>query len=219
VLDVGCASGYGAAGLAAAGPAGRIVVGVERDRVHLADAARHYPWLTILEGDATALPVPDACADAVVMLDMLEYLAEPRRAVEEAHRVLRPGGVAVVSLPHAGPLQRVDSLNVYPSMRRHHPEWPSLPGADISQTGEHHHYSLDELRRLLEPWFVIDRMTRTGLGLAEVFALGRLLVRAREGPPVLASALEALFVFCYLFEDAVPLGRFGYHLTVLATRV
>ena len=218
VLDVGCASGYGAAGLAAGGPPGRVVVGVERDRAHLVEAARRYPWLAILEGDATDLPLPDACADAVVMLDMLEYLAEPRRAVEEAHRVLRPGGRAIVSLPHTGLLRQADSLNVYPRLRRRRPSWPPLPGADISQTGEHRHYSVAQLRELLAPWFVIERTTRTGLGLAELFGLGRLLVRARFDAPNAAALLDLLFVLTYICEDAVPLGRLGYHLTVRARR-
>jgi SAM-dependent methyltransferase len=216
VLDVGCASGYGAAGLAAAGPPGRVVIGVERDRAHLADARRRYPWLTILEGDATDLPLADGCADAVVMLDMLEYLAEPRRAVQEAHRVLRPGGAVIVSLPHAGPLRAIDSLNLYPRLRRRRPQWPPLPGADISQTGRHEHYRLDELRELLAPWFVVERMTRTGLGIAELFALARLVARATRRAPRTAALLEALFVLSYLCEDVVPLGPLGYHLAVRA---
>ena len=62
VFDVGCASGYGSAGVAAAGRPARVVVGVERDRDHLEHGWRRLPWLTLLEGDAAALPVPDACA-------------------------------------------------------------------------------------------------------------------------------------------------------------
>src|ERR1700733_2701359 len=47
VLDVGCSFGYGSAAIAAARPAGRIVVGVERDPEHLARAARDFPWIQI----------------------------------------------------------------------------------------------------------------------------------------------------------------------------
>ena len=53
VLDVGCASGYGSAGLAAAAGPARVVVGVERDREHLEYGWRRLPWLTLLEGDAS----------------------------------------------------------------------------------------------------------------------------------------------------------------------
>ena len=216
VGSAGCASGYGAAGVAAAGRPARVVIGVERDPTHLREAARRYPWLRILEGDATALPLPDACADAVVMLDMLEHLSEPRRAVQEAHRVLRPGGVVIVSLPHAGLLQHADSLNVYPKLQQKRPSWPPLPDADGTGQGGHRHYSVVELQELLAPWFVIDQLTRTGLGLAEAFGLGRLVVRARLNAPKLAGLFELLFVLTYLCEDLLPLGRLGHHLTVRA---
>jgi ArsR family transcriptional regulator len=39
-----------------------------------------------------ALPVPDACADSVLLLQSLQYMDEPAQAVAEALRVLAPGG-------------------------------------------------------------------------------------------------------------------------------
>lgn len=47
-------------------------------------------------GDARALPHPDSSADAMLMLGPLYHLAEPSerlKALEEAQRVLKPGGV------------------------------------------------------------------------------------------------------------------------------
>ena len=43
-------------------------------------------------GDAQALPLPDASADAVTMVSMLHHVDAPERALAEARRVLRPGG-------------------------------------------------------------------------------------------------------------------------------
>jgi SAM-dependent methyltransferase len=216
VLDVGCASGYGAAGVATAGPPGRVVVGVEIDPDHLAHGRRRLPWLTLLEGDATALPVPDGCADAVLILDVLEHLADPEAAVAEAHRALRPRGVLVVSVPHRGLLHRLDALNVYSALLGRHPEWPPLEKPTESGSDMHRHFTTAELTDLVRPWFAIDRTTRTGLGLAEFVSLARLLLRAKVGAPRTCAALAWLYLLAYLAEDPFPLGLLGYHLTVRA---
>lgn len=61
-----------------------------------------------LLGDAHVLPLSDASLDAVIMQAVLEHLAEPRAAIAEAWRALRPGGVLYVEMPflqgfHADP--------------------------------------------------------------------------------------------------------------------
>lgn len=52
--------------------------------------------LTVVEGDATAMPFPDAAFDAVLCLTMLHHVptaAAQDRILQESLRVLRPGGV------------------------------------------------------------------------------------------------------------------------------
>jgi SAM-dependent methyltransferase len=216
VLDVGCSFGYGTAAIVAGGPPGRVAVGVERDPGHLAEGARRFPWVRILDGDATALPVPDGAADAVTALDVLEHVAEPRRAIAEAHRVLRPGGVLVVSVPHRGLLWRLDALNVQAALRR---RWPQLPApAPAAESGghEHRHYTPRDVEEVLAPHFVVDRIARTGIGLQELVHLGLLILSVALRQQRLTRALRPLHLGVYLVDDLLPLGRFGYHLTVRA---
>jgi MPBQ/MSBQ methyltransferase len=52
-------------------------------------------------GDFEQLAFPDACFDAVLAMGVLEYLADYGAALREIHRVLRPGGIAML----AGPLR------------------------------------------------------------------------------------------------------------------
>jgi SAM-dependent methyltransferase len=48
-------------------------------------------------GPAEALPFEDASFDVVVATQMLEHVPDPPRVLSEAHRVLRPGGVLLLS--------------------------------------------------------------------------------------------------------------------------
>jgi ubiquinone/menaquinone biosynthesis C-methylase UbiE len=97
VVDVGCGTGTLAIALAAAAELhGAALIGVDGDPEVLA-RARAKPWADKVQwrhGLATALPLPGASADRVVMSLLLHHLdpAGQRTALAEAVRVLRPGG-------------------------------------------------------------------------------------------------------------------------------
>ena len=48
-------------------------------------------------GDAQALGIGGATVDAVLCTEVLEHLPEPQRAIDEMYRVLRPGGVLILT--------------------------------------------------------------------------------------------------------------------------
>lgn len=83
------------------GGSGRASVAIDADPVIL-DASRgmlrraHARGIRGVQADAGRLPVPDGTADAVLIVDALHHFPEPRVALEEAARVLRPGGALVV---------------------------------------------------------------------------------------------------------------------------
>lgn len=56
----------------------------------------------VRHGDLYDVALPDGCADAVVMHQVLHFLAEPALAVREAARILAPGGRLVIAdfAPH-----------------------------------------------------------------------------------------------------------------------
>jgi ubiquinone/menaquinone biosynthesis C-methylase UbiE len=82
-------------------------------------------------GDTTRLPFGDASVDAVVLSEVLEHVAEPAEALREIHRILRPGGRLVGSVPflcqgvHADP-------------------------------GDYYRYTEQGLRHLLAPFAVVE---------------------------------------------------------------
>jgi ubiquinone/menaquinone biosynthesis C-methylase UbiE len=52
---------------------------------------------TLIWEDADALPFPDETFDAVVCLEALEFTPSPERTIDELMRVLRPGGVLLLT--------------------------------------------------------------------------------------------------------------------------
>lgn len=49
-----------------------------------------------VQGDARRLPFSDRSVDAVLIVDAFHHLPDPNRVLDDARRVLRPGGVLVV---------------------------------------------------------------------------------------------------------------------------
>ena len=55
--------------------------------------------LTAVRGDATRLPLADACLGLVVAFDVLEHIEDDAAAIREILRCLRPGGHLLVAVP------------------------------------------------------------------------------------------------------------------------
>jgi ubiquinone/menaquinone biosynthesis C-methylase UbiE len=53
----------------------------------------------LVQGDLTCLPFPDGTFDVITALDVVEHIRDDERALREVHRVLRPEGVLLVSVP------------------------------------------------------------------------------------------------------------------------
>jgi SAM-dependent methyltransferase len=89
VLDVACGTGYGTAMLDA--------VGVDLSLEALRYARRHPA--RYVAADAARLPF-GRVFDSVVSFETIEHVPDPARFVEECARVLKPGGLFLVSTPN-----------------------------------------------------------------------------------------------------------------------
>jgi ubiquinone/menaquinone biosynthesis C-methylase UbiE len=102
VLDVGAGPGLLISEMASyVGPKGH-VTGLEISDSMLAVARRRCASMaiadriTLVKGDATALPFPDASFDVATSTQVYEYVPDVDQALAELYRVLRPGGRALI---------------------------------------------------------------------------------------------------------------------------
>jgi SAM-dependent methyltransferase len=97
VLEAGCGEGYGADLIASVA---RRVVAVDYDEATVAHVQARYPRVTMRAGNLAALPLADASVDVVVNFQVIEHLWDQPQFVAECARVLRPGGLLLMSTPN-----------------------------------------------------------------------------------------------------------------------
>jgi SAM-dependent methyltransferase len=101
ILEVGCSSGFLLKDLRKSLPHA-LLIGSDCVRRPLERLARDVPDLPLLFFDLVNCPLADNGVDAVVLLNVLEHIENHEAAVQQLHRILKPGGVAVIEVP-AGP--------------------------------------------------------------------------------------------------------------------
>lgn len=94
LLDVGCGTGHHLARLRERGFA---VAGVDGAADMIVHARANNPGVTIEQADVEALPFPARSFDYVLCVEVLRYLPRSSVCVREIARVLKPGGVCLVT--------------------------------------------------------------------------------------------------------------------------
>jgi SAM-dependent methyltransferase len=161
VLDAGCGTGYNLGWLRARGAE---VTGVDAFPTAL-EFCRRRGERALARASIAALPFPDATFDMVVSFDVVSHVREAaarQASLAEFHRVLRPGGAALV---------RVAAF-----------EWLRTSHDDHNLT--YRRFGAGELRRgLAGAGFESVRLTFANTLLFPAAVVWRLLKRAGIGPP------------------------------------
>lgn len=169
VLDVGCGSALVADRIA---DLDATYVGVDYGGHHSVYAAKRLREAggrlrtSIGQCDAAALPFPDESFDVVVMSEVIEHLMRPELATWEVARVLKPGGVFVMTTNNASEMPLRSPLThlfawiekaagaLAPSLISLRPwVWPEPVDPEIVSTGDaiylpHTHHIYAETRDL-----------------------------------------------------------------------
>lgn len=97
VLEAGCGEGYGAALLQRSAAS---VIALDYDAYASSHAQRSYPGLPVVRANLVALPFATGSHDVVVSLQTIEHLWDQEQFLAECARVVRPGGLIVISTPN-----------------------------------------------------------------------------------------------------------------------
>ncbi|MBW3619409.1 MAG: class I SAM-dependent methyltransferase [Actinobacteria bacterium] len=175
VLDV--ASGPGNVAIALIARGARRVVALDLSLNMLLEGARRdYPDVAFVHGDAQRLPFPDGSFDAVTISFGLRNVPDPRVALEEFARVLRPGGRVVIA-EFAAP--------TWPPFRTLYTEYlmRALPEVArvVSSDAPAYRYLADSIRAWPDRATVASWLERAGFGEVRVKDLSGGVVAVHRG--------------------------------------
>jgi SAM-dependent methyltransferase len=121
--------------------------------------------------DGAHTPFPDRAFDQVVVVDYLEHIPDDAGFADELARILKPGGRVIVNVPHLKPRSLLNRFRHFIGLTD---EWHGhlRPG-----------YSLEGIRELLGPRFVIERSVTYSKAFSELVdtALNGLYVAMQRG--------------------------------------
>lgn len=104
VLDIGCGGGSLTYLLAKAGAetvgAENEELGLQLARENLASVSEKHLRCTFVHASAYKLPFEAESFDVVVSCEVIEHLRKPERMLNEAKRVLKPGGKFILTTPY-----------------------------------------------------------------------------------------------------------------------
>jgi SAM-dependent methyltransferase len=141
VLDAACGTGYGAAEL------GAVALDISSDAVLLAHAVA----ASVVQASCEAMPFADGSFDLIAAFEMIEHLRDAGAFLADARRILRTGGVLLVSTPN----------------RAYYAESRASAGPNPFHT---HEYGYDEFRAALKSVFTHVHLWTQNHAAAIVFA-------------------------------------------------
>ena len=93
ILDVGCGPGNLFRNLSDVGK----VFGIDISLPALSLCQKKYS--NVINGKADELPVRECSFDVIILLDVLEHMADDAKAIKEIYRILKPGGIVLMTVP------------------------------------------------------------------------------------------------------------------------
>jgi ubiquinone/menaquinone biosynthesis C-methylase UbiE len=161
-LDAGCGTGTFSRWLAMRGCA---VLGVDASPEMLRCAQRSSEAMSFRGplhfeqiGTIASLPLQDSVLDGVLCSSVLEYVTDPARCLEQFARVLKPGGVLLVSVPNRQSIfRKIQHIHYCAGKRWGRASWSEF------MTHSHHEYRVRQFKQeLASQGLVTERVLAFG---------------------------------------------------------
>jgi SAM-dependent methyltransferase len=92
----------------------------------------NHPKVTVLPGDAAAIPVADSSVDAVWLSTVLHHIPDLAAAAAEIRRVLRPGALVLIRGVFPGHLDGITLFRYFPEAARVVDTFPTVEQARVA---------------------------------------------------------------------------------------
>jgi SAM-dependent methyltransferase len=153
LVDCGCGTGHNLRLLRPYGTA------VGFDLTAVGTARAHATGFTVLRGDVTHIPLASGTFDVATSFDVLQCVEADGAAVREMARIVRPGGVVIVTLAALESL-RGDHSEVWKEVRRYTPATARRLVESAGLTPERVSFMFASLFPLMASMRLAQRLTR-----------------------------------------------------------
>lgn len=233
ILDFGCGDG---AFLKRLSPANQLF-GCDVDPDRIAEARQLVPDAAFtLVGLCPSLQFADDAFDVVTLMNTLEHVPDEIGLLVELQRVLKPGGIFVVLVPHRSIFEVFDVGNVkfrFPRLhklihlafsRTSREKYGRKFEANKNSTGcigchtnrWHKHYTAAELSQMLSPWFEVDRQYGfCAFNHILMIAHGACTLVCKNAETIVLRGLNRLIALDYRIQ---PPPMFANYILITATK-
>lgn len=233
-LDAGCAWGYGTRFFRQKSDR---VYGLDPTKVFVEVAKHRYSDIVFVESELEKTPFESDFFDAIVSCDTLEHVRDEISCLNEMFRILKPGGVLVITTPHKGLFGFMDPGNsiqwieyflkknfsyiyrlAYRIRKGEYPEKIEYVKPIYDHDTTHRHYSLADIREMLnksnfQDNYIIEETFRSGLFIG-VFTMNLDFYLSLFIKNKVKNFIINPFLFLSEMDFWIPYNFIGYNIGV-----
>lgn len=156
LLDVGCSFGHGANIFS---KEVKETYGIDPNEELLEIAKKNYPKITFRKASMENTTFTKEYFDVIIANDVLEHTPNEIKSLNEMYRILKPGGILIITTPHKGLFSFLDIDNYTYYMKKYFSKTYNklyklktgkLPKNRVGYTQKHKHYSLKDYKKMLK---------------------------------------------------------------------